>query len=166
MGEYISLGKYNKNYKYILLYLVFRALNDCIYSLEYQGLYEEISFFGANDFFSEHKLINTMFCYFWIFIFSLLLIKYDSYIQNNKTINKNNGNSENSEQLIYNEPEDFLNYNKKRINLNIFLVAFLWVIIDLLDAIMSIDVNDFWTFKLIFVYFFGKKMFNIQIYRH
>jgi len=107
-----------------------------------------------------------MFCYFWIFIFSLLLIKYDSYIKNNKSINKNIGNSENPEQLIYNEPEDFLNYNKKRINLNIFLVAFLWVIIDLLDAIMSIDVNDFWTFKLIFVYFFGKKMFNIQIYRH
>jgi len=168
MGKYISLGEYNKNYKYILLYLVFRALNDCIYSLEYSGLYEEISFFGDNakQFFKDHKIINTIFSYFGIFIFSLILIKYDSYIQKNKSINGNIRKTENSTELIYNEPEDFINENKNRIYLNIFLVAFLWVIIDLLDAIRSIDVNDFWSLKMPFVYFFGKKMFNIQVYKH
>ena len=168
MGKYISLGEYNKNYKYILLYLVFRALNDCIYSLEYSGLYEEISFFGDNakQFFKDHKIINTIFSYFGIFIFSLILIKYDSYTQKNKSINGNIRKTENSTELIYNEPEDFLNENKNRIYLNIFLVAFLWVIIDLLDAIRSIDVNDFWSLKMPFVYFFGKKMFNIQVYKH
>jgi hypothetical protein len=69
-------------------------------------------------------------------------------------------------QLIYNEPEDFLNYNKKSIYWNIFLVNIIWVIIDLLEAIRSIDVNDFWAFKMVFVYFIGKKMLNIQIYKH
>jgi len=74
MGTFISLGKYNKNYKYILLYLVFRALNDCIYSLEYQGLYEEISFFGANDFFSEHELINQYYVLLFLDIYFLFII--------------------------------------------------------------------------------------------
>jgi len=174
MKKYISLGKYNKNYKYILLYLISRGINDCIYSLNYKDLYKEIYFFGeeAKEFFNNHQIVNTIFCYLGIFFFSLILIKYDSFIQNNKhnnetpKLNKSRSNLENSSQLIYNLPEDFLNYNKNRINLDIFLVAFLWVIIDLLDTIMSIDVNDFWTFRMVFVYFFGKKIFNIQIYRH
>ena len=86
MRKYISLGKYNKNYKYILLYLVFRAFNDCIYGLEYKNLYKEIYFFGvkAKEFFNDHEMANTIFCYFVIIIFSLILIKYDSYIQKKK----------------------------------------------------------------------------------
>ena len=168
MGKYISLGEYNKNYKYILLYLVFRALNDSIYGLEYKNLYKEINFFGeeAKGFFNDHEMGNTIFSYFVIVIFSLILIKYDSYIQKRNFINKIYGSSENSTQLIYNEPEDFLNYNKNRIYWNIFLVNFIWVIIDLLDAIREIDVNDFWSFKMVFAYFIGKKMLNIQIYKH
>ena len=168
MRKYISFGKYNKNYKYILLYLVFRGLNDSIYGLEYKNLYKEINFFGqeAKGFFNDHEMINTIFSYFVIVIFSLILIKYDSYIQKRNCINKIYGSSENSTQLIYNEPEDFLNYKKNRIYWNIFLVNFIWVIIDLLDAIREIDVNDFWSFKMVFAYFIGKKMLNIQIYKH
>jgi hypothetical protein len=168
MGTYISLGEYNKNYKYMFLYLVARALNDCIYGLEYKDLYKEIYFFGedANAFFNKHEMINTIFSYFAIIIISLILIKYDSYIQERNFINKIYGNSENSTQLIYNEPEDFLNYNKNKIYWNIFIVNLIWVIIDLLDAIREIDVNDFWAFKMVFVYFIGKKMLNIQIYKH
>ena len=168
MGTYISLGKYNKNYKYILLYLALRALNDCIYGLEYKDLYKGLYFFGegAKNFFNKHEMINTIFSYFVIVIFSLILIKYESYIQKNNFINKIYGSSDNSMQLIYNEPEDFLNYNKKSIYWNIFLVNIIWVIIDLLEAIRSIDVNDFWAFKMVFVYFIGKKMLNIQIYKH
>ena len=30
----------------------------------------------------------------------------------------------------------------------------------------QIEFIDFWTLKMVFVYFIGKKMFNIQIYRH
>ena len=168
MRKYISLGKYNKNYKYILLYLVFRAFNDCIYGLEYKNLYKEIYFFGvkAKEFFNDHEMANTIFCYFVIIIFSLILIKYDSYIQKKNFFNKIYSTSDKSTQLIYNEPEDFLNYNKNRIYFNIFLVNFIWVIMDLLDAISKIDVNDFWAFKMVFVYFIGKKMLNIQIYKH
>ena len=80
--------------------------------------------------------------------------------------NKIYSTSDKSTQLIYNEPEDFLNYNKNKIYFNIFLVNFIWVIMDLLDAISKIDVNDFWAFKMVFVYFIGKKMLNIQIYKH
>jgi hypothetical protein len=53
--------------------------------------------------------------------------------------------------------------------MNIFLVIFLWIIQDLLIKIIPINqivFIDFWTLKMVFVYFIGKKMFNIQIYRH
>jgi len=171
MGKYISLGEYNKNYKYIFLYLFFRALNDCIDGLEYNKnniLYEDIYFFGdkAKAFFNEHVMINTIFSYFAMIILSLILIKYVSYIKNNKSINKNIDNSESSINLIYNKPEISLNYNMIKILLYIFLIIFIWVFIDLLEGQMSFDLNDFWSFKMVFAYFVGKKMFNIQIYKH
>ena len=53
--------------------------------------------------------------------------------------------------------------------MNIFLLSFLSVSLDLLINIISINkigITDFWTFKLLFVYFIGKKMFNIRIYKH
>ena len=52
---------------------------------------------------------------------------------------------------------------------NVFLVVFLWIIQDLLIYVIlnnMITSIDFWTFKMLFTFLLGKKMFNIEIYRH
>jgi len=53
--------------------------------------------------------------------------------------------------------------------LNVLLVVFCWIIQDLLIYIIlkyMIASIDFWTLKMLFTYLIGKKMFNIQIYKH
>ena len=122
MGKCISLGKYNKNYKYIFLYLISRALNDSIYDSQYEDKYEEIIYFGddAKRFFHSHQLINYIFCYFGIFIIPLLLIKFDSCIINKIEIRRKSNNSINSIQLIHNSPKNELNYDECRIFLMYF----------------------------------------------
>ena len=49
MGKCITLGKYNNQYKYILLYLLFYILNYCIYDLNYYDMFECIKFFIFKD---------------------------------------------------------------------------------------------------------------------
>ena len=165
MGKYISLGQYNKNYKYFLLSLAFRVLNECIYGLQYRDLYKDISFFGdeAKIFFNKHEMINTIFNYFAIIIISLILIIYYSHTKNKKHFNENIDEFENSIILIFNKPENFLNYCHSKIFLNIFMIVFLWVISDLLEVLIP---NGFWSLKMTFIYFIGKNMFNIQVYKH
>ena len=171
MGKCISFGKYNQNYKYMFLYLIFRALNDSIYDWQNEDKYEKILFFGDDTkrFFHSHQLINYIFCYFGIFIISLFLIIFDSCLKNKNEINRTSNISLNSIQLIHNSPKDDLNYDECQIFVNVFLVVFLWIIQDLLIYIIlskMIASIDFWTFKMLFTYLLGKKMFNIEIYKH
>ena len=171
MGKCISLGEYNTNYKYMFLYLISRALNDLVYGLNYEDLYEPIILFGndTKKFINLHELINTIFCYLGIIIFSLIIIKCDSYDKNKNSNKETTFLSRNSIHLIHNNPLDDLNYNACRIFLSVFIVTFLWVIQDLLMYIFKINklnIIEFWTFKMLLVYLIGKKMFNIQIYRH
>ena len=81
MGKCISFGNFNKNYKYMILYLIFRASNDCINGFGYKDLYGDTYFFGddAQKLFTNHALINTIFCYIGIIIFSIIvfIIKYE-----------------------------------------------------------------------------------------
>jgi len=171
MGKYISFGNYNKNYIYMILYLIFRALNDCIYSFGYVDIYGNICLFGenANIFFMNHALINNIFCYFGIFIFSAIMIKYELYLKNKRNDNGNKINSLNSIRLIHNSPQKSLVYKESQILLNIFLVTFLWVLEDLLISIILSNILkyiDFWSFKMLFTYLVGKKMFKFQVFRH
>jgi hypothetical protein len=171
MGKCISFGKYNQNYKYMFLYLIFRALNDSIYDWQNEDKYEKILFFGDDTkrFFHSHQLINYIFCYFGIFIISLFLIIFDSCFKNKNEINRTSNISLNTIQLIHNSPKDDLNYDECQIFVNVFLVVFLWIIQDLLIYIIlskMIASIDFWTFKMLFTYLLGKKMFNIEIYKH
>ena len=171
MGKCISLGNFNKNYKYMILYLIFRASNDCIYGFEYEDLYGNTFIFGedVNNLFMNHALINTIFCYIGIIILSIIVFKYELYLKSKSSDNENMINSLNSIRLIHNDPKNALVFNESQIFLNIFLVIFLWVIEDLLINIILVNIlkyTDFWSFKMLFTYLIGKKIFKFQVYRH
>ena len=153
MGKCINLGEYNNYYKYMIFFLILKGLNDCIKGFGNKDLYEEMIFFGddAKNFFFSHELINTIFGYFGIFLFYTIYKHFDYE------------NDINSIELDYNLFQNKKMYNEYEIYWNAFLVSFFWVIQDLLS--LNILFN-FWTFKILFTYFIGKKMFNIQIYKH
>ena len=171
MGNCISFGNYNKNYKYMMLFLIFRALNDCICGFGFEDLYENTSIFGAdiNNFFMNHALINTIFCYIGLIILSIIAYKCEHCFKNKNFDNERPNTSLNSIRLIHNSPKNELVFNETQILLNIFLVTFLWVLEDLLISIILVNIlkcNDFWSFKMIFTYLIGKKFFKFQAYRH
>ena len=171
MGKCISLGNFNKNYKYMILYLIFRASNDCIYGFEYEDLYGNTFIFGedVNNLFMNHALINSIFCYIGIIILSIIVFKYELFLKRKSSDNESMINSLNSIRLIHNDPKNALVFNESQIFLNIFLVIFLWVIEDLLINIILVNIlkyTDFWSFKMLFTYLIGKKIFKFQVYRH
>ena len=171
MGNCISFGNYNKNYKYMMLFLIFRALNDSICGFGFEDLYENTSIFGAdiNNFFMNHALINTIFCYIGLIILSIIAYKCEHCFKNKNFDNESPNTSLNSIRLIHNSPKNELVFNETQILLNIFLVTFLWVLEDLLISIILVNIlkcNDFWSFKMIFTYLIGKKFFKFQAYRH
>ena len=153
MVKCINLGEYNNHYKYMIFYLLLKGLNDCIKGFANKYIYEDMIFFGddTKQFFYSHELINTTFAYFGIFLFYTIYKHFDYE------------NDINSIELDYNLFQNKKMYNEYEIYWNAFLVSFFWVIQDLLS--LNILFN-FWTFKILFTYFIGKKMFNIQIYKH
>ena len=153
MAKWVKLGKYNNYYKYMIFYLISKGINDCIKGFGKTGLYEDMIFFGddAQKFFYSHELIITIFGYFGIFLF-YFIYKYfdDENVINSRELGQDSAQNE----TFYSEFESLL---------NIIIVTFLWIIEDLL--IYAIIIN-FWTLKMVFTYFVGKAMFNIQIYKH
>ena len=153
MAKYINLGEYNKYYKYMIFFIISKALNDCIKGFGNKGLFEDIAFFGddARRFFTSHELINSIFGYFGIIIFDIIY-KYF-----------NDENDINFKDLNYNLAQKKRDYNEYEIYLNAFLITFFWVIGDLL---LINKLFNLWTLKILITYIIGKKIFNFPIYKH
>ena len=153
MAKCINLGEYNNHYKYMIFYLILKGLNDCIKGFGNKDLYEDMIFFGddAQKFFYSHELINTTFGYFGIVLFYNIY----KYFDDENDINQN--------ELDYNLVQNKKIYNEYEIYWNAILVSFFWVIQDLLTLYILFN---FWTLRIMFAYFIGKRIFNIQIYKH
>jgi len=158
--SYISFGVYNKYLKYIIFHIISTLLYEATFGLNYGNVYKEIIFFEKQKSFSSHRLINSIFCYFGILLFSLILYKFDP---NRKTKISNKRHNSKIELIHYD------NKSIKKDNYTIILVSFLWVIHEQL-AINYYYFNfvylDYWTLELIIAYYISKTMFNIQIHNH
>ena len=74
MAKYISLGKFNKNHIYIILSIICLILRDIISGYNYNDSFQEVIPIKAQENFSEHNLINHIFCYIGTVILSLIFI--------------------------------------------------------------------------------------------
>ena len=93
MGKYLSFGKYNNHYKYILIYLLFKLINISVYELNFYDVFNGIKIF----FFDDSKIQDYSFIrqfiigYFGTFIFSCIFVvlnKIKACIENKKSSNK------------------------------------------------------------------------------
>ena len=161
MGNYIGLGEYNKNSKYLIYYIIFNFIYEGIAGLEYSTLYYPIRFYYKQKVIKSHELVIDTFCYFGLFLLSFIIIYYDhNNKENNSNANPNNAYIE----LIY-EDNTYFEYNQ----FNTIVVAFTWVLHVLLIKMYyksHFGFLDYWTLEMIITYFISKKMFKLQIYRH
>jgi hypothetical protein len=160
---YIQLGRYNKYYKYIIFQVICNLLYHFTFGLHYGSVYTQIYFFEKQKKFRSHHLINNIFNYFGIFLFSLItLYKFDPNTKKNKKYNENDYSTI---KLIH-----YKNKNIKKEYYIIILVSFLWVIHEqLIISYYSnfyFDYLDYWTLEILITYYISKKKFNIVIYKH
>ena len=179
MGKYLSCGEYNKNYKYIILSVIFSFITTAlfgyghciegkeiyfgkIYSEDIQSIQEDLS---------HHIIIHNIYRNIVVLIISLILFKYEqkdseSKINNTKTIKSINNRSNTEIELIY--EENIVNV-KSESNLFIYFIIFLFIIQDILTNLyFNFDLKEInlWIFELPLLSYFNYILLNIKIYGH
>ena len=110
-------------------------------------------------YFSKHKYIHLIYCYFFTFLFGLVYnyisskeMRITEYLSSSEKFSKGN-NLKSS-------------YFSNRLML--LFIIFLWVIMDFFIDFYNHTLKDldFWFFELIMISIFSNKMFNFKLYNH
>ena len=92
MGKYISLGKYNKNFKYIILYIIIALFNNSLSGINYYTGFNELRLIDNNKF-SKFSIIHQIFsCYLGTFLLSAIFYIFENQ-KIKKVPNKSDDNS-------------------------------------------------------------------------
>ena len=110
MPKYIRCGKWNKNYKYILLTAIFAFLTNIIFGYTFNDYLDEIKIFNFYVNNNNHIIINYFFRYLGLIIFSFALHQYKS-ISMNEYSEENPENEKNISLLFI--PLILYNFQKK-----------------------------------------------------
>ena len=191
MGKYIkyfTLGKLNKNLKYIFLFILFKLVCDIVKGVNYEEIFKTMRLFGESKVgFPLHNFIHQIFSYFGIFSLSLILIKVEKKLSETNidkptivtesddkgsdkskySIKGTKSNKSNlSIQLIHNS--DLTGFDYMHIFYSIVLTIFILVIAEQFLALYGITLKDLdcWMFEIVILSQINAKMFNIKIYKH
>ena len=167
----ITLGEYNKHYKYIIFALFFTLLKDLLNGMTYHGTFGTLRLFSTDTqkIFSKHILIHSIFYFFGTLIISLLfyLIEKVREIFRNKEKEKESE----IEKNIPSPKIPPLIYSKAKFKFSIpsfLLIFFIWILIDPIieEHKLVLKHLDFWMFELIFTTYLINKLTKIVIYEH
>ena len=176
MGQYITLGKYNKKYLYIIFGNLALILKDTIYGYNYNESFATPISDGAKEILFEFNLIKHIYCYLVTMILSRFLYKYGTkkldqdlkQIMPLKLIVTSTQTERESDTSI-NDPIFIVKsqrvnaYSKKFF----YFIIFLWIVEEHLIEIFSILKDlDFWMIEIIILSYFNWKMFKIKAYLH
>jgi len=174
MSKIISCGKFNHYYKNILLSTLFLFLNLMTFGINYNDSFVEIKLFPdkGQPYFSKHKYIHLIFCYFFTFLLGMIYIIIDkkrterNSIGSNKSQDKKSESSNSSIKLIHKDIGEI--YFSSKSFLYLLFIIFLWVIMDFFMDFYTHTLKDldFWFFELLIVSYFSTKMLNIKLHSH
>ena len=161
MGKYISLGEYNKLYKYIWIYLILRFINTYIF-------YNDLIFdqFDEKDvlILPEYPFIMPQIDYIGYIIISFIIKVIQKFF-----MNKSSNTNLNDIKLIYNETNIEIEYGVKENDIFLFVNIFFLVIRDLLEEILpkfGTTMFTYWMFEMLYYELFHSRLFKTKIYRH
>ena len=178
MGQYITLGNFNRHHLYILFGIIALILKDIIYGYNYNDSFETPISDGAKENFFKFNLIKHIYCYLITIIFSGILYKYKN--KNNKlapdlshiiplklivsptlTDSESDRSSDTSYFIVKNEKIN--SYSK----IFFCFIIFLWILDEHLIELFSVLKDlDFWMIEIIISSYFNWKMFKIKAYLH
>jgi len=185
MSMIISFGKYNHYYKYLLLSTLFLFLNYMAFGINYNDSFVEIKLFPGTDscdntvyspdqrqpYFSKHKYIHFIFCYFFTFLFGMVYYFMEIYkTQRDSIVSKKSEDKQaklnSSIKLIHKDIETL--YFSTNSFLNLLFTIFLWVIMDFFMDFYTHTLKDldFWFFELLILSFISNKMLKFKLYSH
>ena len=168
MGTFITLGKYNNQYKYLLYYFIFEMINNFTYGLNYYGQFNQIKVI----FFDNQKLRPYSFIrqrivgYFGTFVLPCISMVYDK-IKNNSE-QKDVLKLEKGNTIVLVHEHDKQNEENKISLFFIIVIIFGWVFEE--QALEKYSNKlchlDIWMLELIVMAQLNSKILNIPIYRH
>ena len=161
MGKFISLGEYDKQYKYIWIYLVIRFFTRFIF--DYKLVFEQIKLDILEI--PHGTFIDLQFEFFGFFIISLIL-KAIKTLCKKKRINKS---IIQEKYLIFNEIDISTKYGIDKEDYFLYVNIFLVVIMELLWGVFltfQTEILDYWMFEMLFFEILNSKFLNTKIYKH
>ena len=174
MASCISIGNYNKNYIYIIFYIIIALSNNSLYGINYYVAFNELKIFPDYKF-SQFSFIRQIFStylgtFILAFIFSIYERKkyHDSPDKNksNKDEKESSRNQSSSIMLIH---EDGKEKEKKKIAVfPILAIVFGWILEEQLIEKYNCTIShlDFWMLELIVICYLNSKIFKLEIYKH
>ena len=160
MGKYISLGEYNKLYKYIWIYLAIRLVTQIV--LDYGFIFDQLKIDAMSIPYSP--LISIQFFYIAFIIISLLLMAFQKYRQ------KDISNQDLIEgQLIFNKLDIVDEFGLEKSDYFLYVIILFNVILDLADEIMgkfNWNIVEYWMFEMLVFEFFYTRFMKLKIYKH
>ena len=159
MGKFISLGEYNKLYKYIWIYTVIKFISSFVF--DYELIFVESNVISDRPY---SPFFYLQFNYFFFIIISTILIFIKKYSKNKESIQNLVGL-----QLIFNEPDIKNEYGVEQKDYFLFVNLFLVVVTDLLDEIIykfKCGILNYWMFEMLFFELLNSKILKTKIYKH
>lgn len=171
MATCITFGKYNKNYKYIFIYIVFRLVFEYFLGDVYPDAMK-ISFLTSDNF-PLCVIVYDIFKYFFMLILGLILLKIElktnSSTQNESDKSKKNEIEDQLEVGIIAEEEEKKKENFFCAFISRCSIVILYIInnkISEVGSMIGLKGLDFWTVEIIFICFLNYLMFKKKIYSH
>ena len=166
MGGYITFGKYDANYKYMLLYAISQLFDQYLFQVDYIS---ELGKFNRR-LVSEHKLIQEMYNYLGMVFFSIILLIYENFLKRRKNNSENDMPSIKSDNNYYNIKLIYKDQLKRNISLvKVIIIVFLIVLErQLLVSYYKCGLSglDFWMFEMLFIYIVSSKIMGDPTYKH
>jgi len=165
MKKYISFGKFNAYYKFIISSIVFKLAYSLLFGVQVGYSTQSIRILPENSL-VEHTLIHDLFNYLGIFIISLILLLCDK-IYYKKNEKEPEVKSKPKVSLIHNEVD--LDIIDGKLCINLLIITFLWVLIEQSEKIYYLSTLsdlDYWPCEMLILAYFCKKMLGIKLYKH
>ena len=170
MKKFISFGKYNLYYKFIIFSIIFRLIYNIIIGVQIGYSTEELRIFPKNSL-SDHFLIHDLFNYFGIFIIALIFRIFKIiYIRkkNKKKNEEEEKNINNGIMLIHNKITIKDSYNIWTLAEVVF-ISCIWIFHEQSEKIFyycNLTDLDYWPIEMLIVAYLLKYIFGVKIYKH
>ena len=168
MDKFISFGKINKQYKYILIHVLVRLISDYIFSEAFPNqIRPEI--FEINNY-PPAILVQIFFNYLGASLFSIVLLFYEnSQTKKNKKIKDKKGEPENKSDIFHQYELIYYIYKPNIKIKSIILITFLSITsFQIVNILIGAGFWSllYWIFDLFFVSYMNFLIFGIPIYSH